>query len=588
MRIKYMHRLISLLLILCLLGASPALAAEEDETPLIDGTPPRITTDLPARLNVPVGGSFTLSVTAEGEELSCQWFFNNEPIEGATGLSYTVSSASPTNAGAYHCYLTNGLGGTESASCALKVLETPELTTDIGITSLTLTEGDTISLSAAASGEELRCQWYYVLNSTDIRPIEGQTSPALSLQAKAEYNGAEFYCQFSNEAGAVITSFCRVTVNPAPTPSPEPDPPKETKPPYGETVSEGESAIFIARADNATEYVWRFVNKDGTSYDYTSINGLFPGLRVSGGNTETLTLNAIPRELNGWSVRCLFKGPGGETLSGSALIAVVATAATITITRQPTGGVMALDEKEDFTLSIQAASTGGGTLSYQWYSAPTNSSASMTPISGATESSYRPPRAEGTTYYRAAVYVNNNGVVSQPFYSYTVNVTFTAAKAHQHVYSDAWEHDGISHWHQCVCGDHSEEAMHSYEWTIIVRPTEEKDGQQKGICSVCGYETVQPIPAGSMPQEEEKAAPAAETPETKKSGGRGWLFALLGVGAAGVIAGAAYLILRILRQDDEWEYEDEYETDGEETYENEDEEDVDDTKQFPEDMTERK
>lgn len=560
--------LLGLVLALCLLGAVSALAAEVT-------VPPTITTDLPASLAVPVGNSFTLTIAASGEELSYQWYCNNAAIDGAVEPTYTVNSVTAANAGQYFCYVTNSLGGAESSSCTVTVAEPPVLTADINITSLTLTEGDTITLTASASGAGVVTEWYYVLNGTDIRPISGQTGNTLSVTAAPEYNGADIYCQFRNEAGAVTTSFCHVTVNTAPTPTPAPVPPTQTKPPYAETVEEGESATFIARADGATSYVWRFVSSSGTSYDYTAINGLFPGLRVSGGDTETLTLNSIPKELDGWSVRCLFKGEGGETLSDAAAITVRATAASITITKQPTGGTMALDENEDFVLSVQAASNSGGTLSYQWYTSPTNSSANMTAIAGATNSSYRPTRTEGTAYYRVGVSLSNNGVTSQPFYSYTVGVTFTPTKTHTHVYSDAWDHDGVSHWHQCTCGAHDAEAPHSYDWTIIMKPTADREGQQKGVCSVCGYETIQPIPAGSMPEEET----ATEVTREAKSGGHAWLFVLLGVLAAGVIGGAAYLIMRILRQDEDLS-EDEYEEEDEEETGEENEDEKEFTKVF--------
>ena len=134
-------------------------------------------------------------------------------------------------------------------------------------------------------------------------------------------------------------------------------------------------------------------------------------------------------------------------------------------------------------------------------------------------------------------------------------MTFTAKEEHTHVYSDAWEHNDLSHWHQCTCGAHSGEAMHTYTWTVIVRPTNDRDGQQKGVCTACGYETVQPIPAGSMP--EATAAPTpAPTAAPRKSGHTGLLW-LLGLAAVGILAAAGYVAFRLLRSDDEDEEDDE-------------------------------
>ena len=145
-----------------------------------------------------------------------------------------------------------------------------------------------------------------------------------------------------------------------------------------------------------------------------------------------------------------------------------------------------------------------------------------------------------------------------PIFSSIVPVTFTGAKVHVHQYSDVWEANDISHWHQCTCGDHSDEAFHTYEWTIIRKPTKEENGSQRGVCSVCGHETVQDIPAGSMPEDtpEPTAAPAK-----RASSNLPWII-LLGMVAVGVIVGAALLVRRVLlSRDDEEDDEDEDDTD---------------------------
>ena len=131
----------------------------------------------------------------------------------------------------------------------------------------------------------------------------------------------------------------------------------------------------------------------------------------------------------------------------------------------------------------------------------------MKAIPGATNSSYKPEQTEGTTYYRVSVQLTGNGTTSDPYYSNTVPVTFTATKMHTHSFSSVWEHNDLSHWHQCTCGEHGDEAFHTYTWTILKAPTATEDGEQKGVCSVCGYETIQPIPAGSDTDAED------ETPE---------------------------------------------------------------------------
>ena len=521
-----------------LLFAALGTTALADDAPVIN-------TDVPTALSVIEGQTLTLTVEATGGELSYQWYRvapeNDVLLEGQTSNTYQIAAVDASyNGAAFYCFVQNAAGSTQSLTCTVTVLSKPALTQDVSTTSQTLTEGDTIALTAGATGAAA-IQWYYKVGDGAPNPISGATTASLSVAATMEYNGADIYCQFVNDAGAVTTSFCRITVNA------KPSAPVTTKDPTGEVVAEGGQAVFIARADNTKTYVWRIISADGSQYyDYTAARTVFPTLSISGGDTERITLTNIPLDMNGWKVACLFQGDGGETLSGEAGITVQKRTASLSIITQPIGGTMAVDENPNFVLSIQATSSDGGTLSYQWYSATTNSTAAMKAIAGATNSSYKPEQTEGTTYYRVSVTLTTNGVASDPYFSNTVPVTFTETKTHTHSYSSVWEHNDISHWHQCTCGEHGDEAFHTYEWTVLKAPTATEDGEQKGTCSVCGYETIQPIPAGSDAGTEEDEAPAKPVKKTNTV-----LLVIIGVLAAAVIAVAVILVRKVLRQKDE-------------------------------------
>ena len=82
--------------------------------------------------------------------------------------------------------------------------------------------------------------------------------------------------------------------------------PAVEKPPSPEAVNEWESAVFIARANGAAFFAWRIVSSDGTAlYDAAAAPEYFPGLRVQGADTDTLTLLDIPSSLNGWRRKAL-------------------------------------------------------------------------------------------------------------------------------------------------------------------------------------------------------------------------------------------------------------------------------------------
>ena len=84
------------------------------------------------------------------------------------------------------------------------------------------------------------------------------------------------------------------TTEPTAAPTAAPSTPVITKQPTGETLKAGESAMFIARADNYSWCAWRFYDKNGTEIVFDKIWSYFPDLRLSGGNEEVFTIANVP------------------------------------------------------------------------------------------------------------------------------------------------------------------------------------------------------------------------------------------------------------------------------------------------------
>ena len=114
--------------------------------------------------------------------------------------------------------------------------------------------------------------------------------------------------------------------------------PAVEKDPAPEAVNEWESAVFIARAYSAMLFAWRIVSPDGTTlYDAAAAPEYFPGLRVQGADTDTLTLLDIPSALNGWQVECLFTDAAEEkALSARASLTVYPVGPTVAPDPTPT------------------------------------------------------------------------------------------------------------------------------------------------------------------------------------------------------------------------------------------------------------
>ncbi|MBN1790236.1 MAG: S8 family serine peptidase [Bacteroidales bacterium] len=58
-------------------------------------------------VHLDIGDSFNMNVTCGGTHNQYQWFKNWQPIPGAQSTEYQISNALPTDAGDYHCQVTN-------------------------------------------------------------------------------------------------------------------------------------------------------------------------------------------------------------------------------------------------------------------------------------------------------------------------------------------------------------------------------------------------------------------------------------------------------------------------------------------------
>ncbi len=121
-------------------------------------------------------GSATLTVSATGSgPLSYQWKFNNDPINGATGTSYTLPFALKKDAGAYTVTVTNAAGDTTSSAANITVGPYVLNTT----TSFSVGLGGRARFFVTADGSgTLSYQW-----RKDGQPIDGATASTYEISA---------------------------------------------------------------------------------------------------------------------------------------------------------------------------------------------------------------------------------------------------------------------------------------------------------------------------------------------------------------------------------------------------------------------
>lgn len=103
---------------------------------------------------------------------------------------------------------------------------------------------------------------------------------------------------------------------------------------------------------------------------------------------------------------------------------------------------------------------------------------------------------------------------------------------HTHEFPDAWQSDAGHHWRQCECGEMADRVEHTMEWTTLREAVKNKPGEEKGVCSVCGYTSSRELQYhGSSREDSVNLGKSIDL-----STFRIIMFVLMGLLAAGVVA----------------------------------------------------
>ena len=295
----------------------------------------------------------------------------------------------------------------------------PKISVSYDAAELSVYDGQTASITATATvepekdKETLSYQWYSGDSPTNINTkLSGETSPVLTLTGGANSITRYYRCvvndhtsddfDFNNASDTktcvkvVFKGFKRVVI---------------TEQPKNAEVTEGETATFTVKAENAKHYNWLVY--DSEKNDIHPVNDSPDS--VSGSNTDTLVIVGT-EELNGKMFFCNITDQGG-IYTESAL-------AKLTVKPREYAETPALDGSvEEITahvgdgvkLTVKASVTDGGMLSYKWYASendPRNAEdilhapgAGITEITDAADlPEYAPDNTkEGSFYYICSV-----------------------------------------------------------------------------------------------------------------------------------------------------------------------------------------
>jgi membrane carboxypeptidase/penicillin-binding protein PbpC len=301
---------------------------------------PTITTQPSFAGNKKVGDSITLSAVATGGGLTYQWYKGSAIISGATATSYTFTAAA-NSPGSYKVRATNIAGSIDSTPVSVTLVSAPTITTQPSFAG-NKKVGDSITLSAVATGGGLTYQWY---KGSAI--ISGATATSYTFTAAANSPGS-YKVRVTNIAGSIDSTAVTVTLVSVPTIT--------TQPSFAGNKKVGDSITLSAVATGG-----------GLSYQWYKGSAI-----ISGATATSYTFTAAANSPGSYKVRV-------TNIAGS----IDSTAVTVTLVSAPTITTQpsfAGNKKVGDSITLSAVATGGG-LTYQWYK-------DGTAISGATAASY--------------------------------------------------------------------------------------------------------------------------------------------------------------------------------------------------------
>jgi hypothetical protein len=318
------------------------------------------TTQLPTAAvgstTVSVGAAVTLTATADGTNLSYQWRKNGAPIQGATAQTYSINSASSTDAAVYQVVASNAAGSAASPEETLIVGMTgtnggttsaPTIVTQPTATQ-TVLAGSNVTLAVVVDGAPTPT----IMWKKDGVTISGATNASLTLNAVTTANSGTYVAVATNSAGTVMSNPAVVTITEA---NASGTAPTITEQPVAtQTVLAGASATIkvVATGNPAPAFQWR---KNGAN--------------IAGATSATLSFTSVST-IDAATYSVIVSNASGSLLSDTSILLVQSAPV---ITTQPTPIAAQVGTSGKFSVAVSALP--GATL--QWHK-------NGTPIAGAT------------------------------------------------------------------------------------------------------------------------------------------------------------------------------------------------------------
>ena len=178
-----------------------------------EGGIPAITTQ-PASTTVQAGQAVAFSVQATGDPApTFQWQKDGVNINGATAATFSIGSASASDAGDYTVLVSNASGEVTSSAATLAVNPAAGISITGAPASVDVAPGGTASFSVAASStQSLTYQWFHYRTGPGLRSLAGETSSSLVIRPAAADDMGFYFVRISNGGETVDSDYAILTL----------------------------------------------------------------------------------------------------------------------------------------------------------------------------------------------------------------------------------------------------------------------------------------------------------------------------------------------------------------------------------------
>ena len=262
----------------------------------------------PTNKTVLLGKSVTLSLKAEGEALSYQWYFKKagqssfSAWSGRTHDSETCTPNATWNGIQLYCLIKDSTGKSVKSNTVTVTVNGAELKITTQPVNKSVKLGNSVTVSLSAQGSGLSYQWYYKKSGqSSFSAWNGRTHASETCKPNETWNGMQLYCLVKDAFGkSVKSNTIKITVTGIEL--------KILTQPVGETVRLGFDYTISLKAQGVgLTYQW-YYKKEGQS-SFTAWKG-----RTHASETVTLT-----ESWDGIQLYCIVKDSCGKSVKSKTI-----------------------------------------------------------------------------------------------------------------------------------------------------------------------------------------------------------------------------------------------------------------------------